>query len=48
MKRILSIIAVTLTATGIAIGQSEFDALKFIQPDINGTARYTSMAGAFG
>ncbi len=48
MKRILSIIAVALTTTGIAIGQSEFDALKFIQPEINGTARYTSMAGAFG
>lgn len=48
MKRIFSTIAIALTVTGITIGQSEFDALKFIQPEINGTARYTSMAGAFG
>ncbi|MDD4489617.1 MAG: outer membrane protein transport protein [Paludibacter sp.] len=48
MKRILSIITIALTATSIAIAQSEFDALKFIQPEITGTARYTSMAGAFG
>ena len=48
MKRTLSIIAIALSTAGITIGQSEFDALKFIQPEINGTARYTSMAGAFG
>lgn len=48
MKRIFSTIAMAFTAIGITIGQSEFDALKFIQPEINGTARYTSMAGAFG
>lgn len=28
--------------------QTEFDALKYLQPDITGTARYSSMAGAFG
>ena len=32
----------------LLFGQSEFDALKYVQPDINGTAKYTSMAGAFG
>jgi len=31
-----------------AIAQTEFDASKYIQTDINGTARYMSMAGAFG
>ncbi len=28
--------------------QTEFDALKMVEHDINGTARYMSMAGAFG
>ena len=28
--------------------QTEFDALKYIQTDITGTARYMSMSGAFG
>ena len=30
------------------LAQSELDALKYIQSDINGTARYIGMAGAFG
>lgn len=30
------------------IAQSELDALKYVQTDINGTARYMGMAGAFG
>ena len=30
------------------MAQTEFDALKMVQPDINGTARYMGMAGAFG
>lgn len=30
------------------MAQTEFEALKYVQSDINGTARYMSMAGAFG
>ena len=30
------------------MAQTEFDALKLVESDINGTARYMSMAGAFG
>jgi len=30
------------------MAQTEFDALKLVQTDINGTARYMGMAGAFG
>jgi len=45
-KGILALIAL-LNGT-LLMAQAEFDALKFIQPDINGTARYMSMAGAFG
>ncbi|MDR1653876.1 MAG: hypothetical protein LBS01_09590 [Prevotellaceae bacterium] len=32
----------------VAMGQSELDAVKYVQGDIQGTARYMSMAGAFG
>ena len=48
MKRIILTMTAVLTVISYTIGQTEFDALKFIQPEINGTARYTSMAGAFG
>lgn len=47
MKRLILILIVALGVHSIT-GQTEFDALRYIQPDINGTARYTSMAGAFG
>lgn len=47
MKRIILILFVATSVHSIT-GQTEFDALRYIQPDINGTARYTSMAGAFG
>lgn len=40
-------IAVLLNCT-LMMGQSELDALKYVQTDINGTARYMGMAGAFG
>jgi hypothetical protein len=46
MKRILASIIISLTTAGI-MAQGEFDALKFNQSDINGTARYISMGGAF-
>lgn len=45
MKKILLILSVLTT---VSYAQTEFDALRLIQPDITGTARYTSMAGAFG
>lgn len=48
MKRILSIAIVATFIFNISNAQSEFDLIKFVQPEINGTARYTSMAGAFG
>lgn len=45
-KIFLSIIGI-LSVTNIA-AQSELDAVKYVQNDIQGTARYMSMAGAFG
>jgi len=45
-KGILALLAL-LNGTFL-IAQTEFDALKYVQPDINGTAKYMSMAGAFG
>ena len=47
MKRIILAMAV-LTNCTIMMAQTEFDALKLVQTDIYGTARYMSMAGAFG
>ena len=47
MKKGILALIVLLNGT-LLMAQAEFDALKFIQPDINGTARYMSMAGAFG
>lgn len=47
MKKIILIVAVFFSYS-YTIAQTEFDALKITQTDINGTARYMSMAGAFG
>ena len=47
MKKTILAIVVILNCSFI-IAQTEFDAMKFVQNDINGTARYMSMAGAFG
>lgn len=47
MKKIVIAIAVLINATA-AISQSEVDVPKYLQNDITGTARYMSMAGAFG
>jgi len=47
MKKYILAITVILNCSFI-IAQTEFDASKLIQSDINGTARYMSMAGAFG
>jgi len=37
-----------MVACSAAFAQQEFDALKFSLSDINGSARYVSMSGAFG
>lgn len=47
MKKILVAFAVILNCSFL-VAQTEFDAFKMVQNDINGTARYMSMAGAFG
>lgn len=48
MKRsILTVSAVVLIGTA-AYSQSAIDAYRLSQPDLKGTARYMSMAGAFG
>ena len=47
MKRIIASLLISLSTIG-SFAQSEFDALKYTQTDINGTARYMGMAGAFG
>lgn len=47
MKKNILAIAVLFNCSFI-MAQSEFDAQRMIQTDLNGTARYMSMAGAFG
>lgn len=47
MKKIIVAVAAILSCSNI-IAQTEYDALKYTQNDITGTARYMSMAGAFG
>lgn len=47
MKKYIFAIAVILNCSFL-FAQTEFDASKLIQSDINGTARYMGMAGAFG
>jgi len=48
MKRTIIIITVFAFQCSLAFSQTIFDALKIAETDINGTARYSSMAGAFG
>lgn len=47
MKRTLLLLSLTAFST-IIFSQNLFDALKMTESDISGTARYSSMAGAFG
>lgn len=47
MNRIILTVALFI-ATSALIAQTEFDVLRYLQPEIKGSARYTSMAGAFG
>ncbi|MDD4514353.1 outer membrane protein transport protein [Massilibacteroides sp.] len=49
MKKIVSSIFVLVSFIGVnAFAQGEMDAYKYSQQDLHGTARYSSMAGAFG
>ena len=48
MKKTIFLFAILFNCTFLTAQIMEIDALKFIQSDINGTARYTGMAGAFG
>lgn len=49
MKKVICIFASAfLLSSGAAFAQGEMDAYKFSQYDLNGTARYMSMGGAFG
>ncbi len=47
MKRTILVLSLTAFST-IIFSQNLFDALKMAENDISGTARYSSMAGAFG
>lgn len=47
MKNIISTLVLSFSCSFL-MAQTEFDALKYVQTDISGTARYLSMAGAFG
>lgn len=47
MKKVLIVMSV-LAMSSTAFSQSEVDAFKYAQGDLNGTARYLSMGGAFG
>lgn len=48
MKKIFITIAVLTLCGGTAFSQSNLDAYKYSQSDLNGTARYLGMGGAFG
>ena len=45
-KNILTLLLVSMGV--VASAQTEYDALRLTQTDLNGTARYMSMGGAFG
>ncbi|MDR2791632.1 MAG: hypothetical protein LBB27_02680, partial [Tannerellaceae bacterium] len=48
MKKIIVAFAGLLLTGGTAFGQSQLDALRYGQTDLNGTARALGMGGAFG
>ena len=47
-KYIFSLLAITLIFSGNVFSQTYLDALRFSHQDFEGTARFTSMGGAFG
>lgn len=48
IKTKISIVAIALLTVVVAHAQNEFDALRYSQIDVLGTARYSGMGGAFG
>ena len=46
MNKNLLFLALTLAGAGTAYAQSAIDAYRISQPDLKGTARFMSMAGA--
>lgn len=48
MKKILTIILISLTSLSLSFSQNEVDALRYSQSFAGGTARSLSMGGAFG
>lgn len=48
MKKELILLSTSALVSFMASGQSAIDAFRFSQPDLKGTARFMSMAGAFG
>ena len=48
MQKIKLIISAIIVANGCVFAQNETDALRYAFYDYQGTARYTSMGGAFG
>lgn len=49
MNRIACLlVSASLLSSGVAFAQSELDAYRYSQTELNGTARYLSMGGAFG
>jgi len=47
MKRIFFVTALVVLIQSV-YSQTEFDVVKYLEPNISGSARYSSMAGAFG
>lgn len=48
MKNIIGVIAISVLGMQSILAQNEFDALRYSQIDVLGTARYSGMGGAFG
>lgn len=48
MKRIALLVSALFLSSAVAFAQGEIDAYRYSQSDLNGTARYMGMAGAFG
>lgn len=48
MYKSFLVLSLTAVSCGVAYGQGAIDAFRLAQPDMKGTARFMSMAGAFG
>lgn len=46
--RIILIFLISLLTTQLLVAQTVNDVDRFVSTELNGSARYTSMAGAFG